>query len=137
MKAVLNHQRVTLEGNSPMLSTALGKSLVLSAAPQAFLVKRRDLTMGRLFAASHASLRDRYEVSSPELDAMVAIAVAVPGVIAARMTGAGFGGCTVNLVRPDAIDALRTAVASRYPAQTGLTPLVLPVGAVDGAGRIV
>jgi galactokinase len=93
--------------------------------------------VGRLFAESHASLRDQYEVSSPELDAMVEIAVAVPGVIAARMTGAGFGGCTVNLVRPDAIAALRAAVESRYPARTGLTPLVLPVDAVDGAGRIV
>ena len=93
--------------------------------------------VGRLFAESHASLRDRYEVSSPELDAMVEIAVGVPGVIAARMTGAGFGGCTVNLVRPDAIDALRAAVETRYPARTGLTPLVLPVHAVEGAGRIV
>ncbi len=97
-----------------------------------------DLTaVGRLFAASHASLRDRYEVSSPELDAMVEIAVDVPGVIAARMTGAGFGGCTVNLVRPEAIDALRAAVETRYPARTGLTPLVLAVNAVDGAGRLV
>ena len=54
--------------------------------------------LGRLFAASHASLRDLYEVSSAELDAMVDIAAAVPGVVASRMTGAGFGGCTVNLV---------------------------------------
>ncbi|HUG47988.1 MAG TPA: galactokinase, partial [Candidatus Limnocylindria bacterium] len=53
--------------------------------------------LGRLFAESHASLRDLYEVSSPELDALVAIAVSVPGVVGARMTGAGFGGCTVNL----------------------------------------
>ena len=56
--------------------------------------------VGRLFAESHASLRDRFEVSSPELDAMVEIAIAVPGVIAARITGAGFGGCPINLVRP-------------------------------------
>ena len=62
--------------------------------------------VGRLFAASHASLRDRYEVSSAELDAMVEIASGVSGVLAARMTGAGFGGCTINLVRPDAVDAL-------------------------------
>jgi len=93
-------------------------------------------TVGRLFAESHASLRDRFEVSSPELDAMVGIATGVPGVIAARMTGAGFGGCTVNLVRPDAVDALRIAVNDRYPAITGLTPRVLAVQAVDGAGRI-
>ena len=53
---------------------------------------------------------------------MVEIATSVDGVVAARMTGAGFGGCTVNLVRPDAVDALRAAVLERYPAMTGLTP---------------
>ena len=79
-------------------------------------------TVGRLFAESHASLRDRFEVSSPELDAMVEIATSVAGVVAARMTGAGFGGCTVNLVRPDAVEALRDAVEPDYPAMTGLTP---------------
>jgi galactokinase len=93
--------------------------------------------VGALFAASHASLRDRFEVSSPELDAMVEIATAVPGVVAARMTGAGFGGCTINLVRPEAVDRLRVAVERHYPRRTGLTPLVLPVHAVDGASRLL
>ena len=93
-------------------------------------------TVGRLFAESHASLRDLFEVSSPELDAMVGIATGVPGVIAARMTGAGFGGCTVNLVRPEAVDALRAAVDERYQAMTGLLPRVFAVDAVEGAGRI-
>jgi len=93
--------------------------------------------VGRLFAESHASLRDRFEVSSPELDTMVEIASGVPGVIAARMTGGGFGGCTVNVVRPDAVEALRAAVEIDYPARTGLTPMVLPVHAADGAGRMV
>jgi galactokinase len=92
--------------------------------------------VGRLFAASHASLRDLFEVSSPELDAMVEIATEVPGVVAARMTGAGFGGCTINLVRPHAVDALRAAVDAEYPRRTGLTPMVLPVHAADGAGRL-
>jgi galactokinase len=92
--------------------------------------------VGRLFADSHASLRDDFEVSSPELDAMVEIASGVPGVVAARMTGAGFGGCTVNLVRPDAVDALRAAVEAGYPSRTGLTPMVLPVSAADGTGRV-
>ncbi|MFL5687552.1 MAG: galactokinase [Chloroflexota bacterium] len=92
--------------------------------------------VGRLFAESHASLRDLFEVSSPELDAMVEIATAVDGVIGARMTGAGFGGCTVNLVRPEAVAALRTAVLDRYPGMMGLTPMVFPVNATDGAGRI-
>lgn len=92
--------------------------------------------LGRLFAASHASLRDLYEVSSPELDAMVEIASAVPGVVASRMTGAGFGGCTVNLVRFGAEDAVRDAVMSRYPGRTGLKPRVFVASAVDGAGRM-
>jgi galactokinase len=60
----------------------------------------------------------------------------VPGVVAARMTGGGFGGCTVNLVAPDAVDALRVAVERDYPARTGLTPTVMPVEAAEGAGRI-
>jgi galactokinase len=92
--------------------------------------------VGMLFAASHASLRDDYEVSSPELDAMVEIAVSVPGVVAARMTGAGFGGCTVNLVRPDGVAALAETVREQYPARTGLTPMILPVKVAWGAGRI-
>ena len=90
--------------------------------------------VGRLFAASHASLRDLYEVSSPALDAMVEIAAAVPGVVASRMTGAGFGGCTVSLVRYGSEEALRERVMSEYPARTGLQPRVYAVAAVDGAG---
>jgi galactokinase len=93
--------------------------------------------IGELFAASHASLRDRYQVSSPELDAMVEIARSVPGVVAARMTGAGFGGCTVNLVEIGATAALRRAVEADYTARTGLEPMVLPVAAAAGAGRLI
>ena len=89
--------------------------------------------VGRLFAASHASLRDLYAVSSPELDALVEIATAVPGVVGARMTGGGFGGSTINLVHRDAIAALREAVERDYAARTGLTPTVFDVDAVDGA----
>jgi galactokinase len=87
-------------------------------------------------AASHASLRDDYEVSSPELDAMVEIARGVPGVVAARMTGAGFGGSTIVLLRPDAIDDLRAIVEADYPRRTGLRPVVRAVRPADGAGRI-
>jgi galactokinase len=90
--------------------------------------------VGRLFAASHASLRNLFEVSSAALDTMVEVALATPGVVAARMTGAGFGGCTVNLVRPDAIDRLREAVASEYVARTGLQPRVFAVRPAAGAG---
>jgi galactokinase len=92
--------------------------------------------VGALFAAGHTSLRDLFEISSPELDALVEISSAVDGVVAARMTGGGFGGCTVNLVRPDAIEALAAAVETEYPARTGLTPTVLRVRAAEGAGYL-
>jgi galactokinase len=92
--------------------------------------------VGRLFYASHESLRDRYEVSSPELDALVEIARATPGVLGARLTGAGFGGCTINLVRRDALDAFRAAVERDYPARTGLTPRVFLVEPSPGARRL-
>jgi galactokinase len=87
-----------------------------------------------LWVESHVSLRDRYEVSSPELDAMVDIALATPGVVAARMTGAGFGGCTVNLVRREAVETFREAVERDYPDRTGRQPRVFVVEAADGAG---
>jgi galactokinase len=92
--------------------------------------------VGAAFAASHASLRDRFEVSSAALDALVDIATTVPGVIGARLTGAGFGGCTVNLVHEDAVDALREAILAEYPERTGHAPRVFPVQAGDGARRI-
>jgi len=92
--------------------------------------------VGRLWAASHASLRDDFEVASPELDALVEIAADVPGVAAARMTGAGFGGCTINLVERDAVGALRSAVLADYPARMRLTPRVYSVDAVAGAGFV-
>ncbi|MBA2720414.1 MAG: galactokinase [Chloroflexi bacterium] len=91
-------------------------------------------TVGELFAASHRSLRELYEVTSPELDALVEIATGVAGVVAARMTGAGFGGCTVNLVEPDAVDDLAAAVTRQYQSRTGLLARVLPVRAAAGAG---
>jgi galactokinase len=92
--------------------------------------------VGDAFAAGHASCRDLFEISSAELDALVEVAIGVPGVVAARMTGGGFGGCTVNLVEPDAVDALRAAVETDYAARTGLTPMVLPVEVAAGAGRV-
>lgn len=75
--------------------------------------------VGQLLWQSHAGLRDLYDVSSLELDVLVEIARTVPGVLGARMMGAGFGGCTINLVNNDAIDALREAVAGEYPQKTG------------------
>jgi len=88
---------------------------------------------GELMAASHASLRDLFEVSCPELDAAVEIARAVPGVYGARMTGAGFGGCTVTLARPDAVPAVVAALEAEYPRRTGKTPQIFVLRAAQGA----
>ncbi|MDQ3937448.1 MAG: galactokinase, partial [Chloroflexota bacterium] len=92
--------------------------------------------VGRLWAESHASLRELYEVSSAELDALVDIATATPGVVAARLTGAGFGGCTVNLVRRTAVARLRAAIAHEYPRRTGRNPRIWEVEPVAGAGVV-
>jgi galactokinase len=92
--------------------------------------------LGDLLDASHASLRDLYEVSSPELDDLVATAHSVDGMVGARLTGAGFGGCVVALVHEGAVEDLRQAVQSRYGAQTGLRGTLHAISAVDGAGVV-
>jgi len=88
---------------------------------------------GALLNQSHASLRDDYAVSCRELDIMVAAAQALPGVYGARMTGAGFGGCTVNLVARNQADQAATDLAASYKAQTGIEAHIYVCQAVDGA----
>jgi len=96
-----------------------------------------DLTQfGRLMNASHLSLRDDYEVSCPELDAMVEAAWAQAGVLGARMTGAGFGGCTVNLVLNEAVESFQRDVARRYTQATGLVPEIYVCAAEEGVQRL-
>ncbi len=88
---------------------------------------------GELMNASHISLRDDYEVSCKELDVLVELAWKQPGVLGARMTGAGFGGCTVNLVRRHAADAFAEAVARGYQDALGLKAEVYICQASEGA----
>jgi galactokinase len=88
---------------------------------------------GELMNASHFSLRDDYEVSSPELDALTGIAREQPGVLGARMTGAGFGGCTVNLVRRESTHGLVSALQQDYRQPTGHPPEVYVLNSADGA----
>jgi galactokinase len=88
---------------------------------------------GRLMAASHNSLRDDYEVSSPELDHLVELAQSEPGVYGARMTGAGFGGCTVNLVRSERAEEISRDLQAKYVAWSGVTPEMYVCQAEDGA----
>ena len=74
---------------------------------------------GAILWPGHAGLRDEYEVSCVELDMLVEIARRVPGVLGARMMGGGFGGCTINLVRNDAVETLRRLVEQEYPQRCG------------------
>lgn len=88
---------------------------------------------GNLMAASHQSLRDDYEVSCAELDLMVELAGQTQGVYGARMTGGGFGGCTVNLVHAHAAERFQETIARGYKHVTGTTPEIYVTSAVDGA----
>jgi len=88
---------------------------------------------GELMNASHESLRDDYEVSSKELDVLVELARNQPGVLGARMTGAGFGGCTVNLVRQEAAEAFAEAVRRGYQDTLGLKAEIYICKASQGA----
>jgi len=89
--------------------------------------------LGELMRASHESLRDDYEVSCRELDLMVEIASRQGGVFGARMTGAGFGGCTINIVRGDNVHSFRRSVAKAYRDATQIQPDIYIVQAGDGA----
>ncbi|HEX8990653.1 MAG TPA: galactokinase [Anaerolineales bacterium] len=84
--------------------------------------------------ASHTSLRDLYEVSCPEADAMVRIAQSLDGCYGARITGGGFGGCTVNLVSRDRTSAFVTHLGAAYERETGLHPEIYVCTASEGAG---
>jgi galactokinase len=97
-------------------------------------MKRGDVVeLGQLMQLSHMSLRDDFEVSSRELNVMVECAEDQAGCYGARMTGAGFGGCAVALVRQDAAEAFSARLAAEYRAATGLTPSVYICTATNGA----
>jgi len=100
-------------------------------------LERGDLNdFGGLMAESHQSLRDDYEVSGKELDLMVDLARKIEGVYGARMTGGGFGGCTVNLVAQEHVEEFRQFVADGYEQVTKLTPQIYVSRASDGAGEV-
>ncbi len=93
-------------------------------------------TFGRLMNDSHRSLRDDYEVSSIPLDTLVELALEVDGVLGTRMTGAGFGGCTVSIVRHDALETFEQYVGKAYTERTGLQAAFYIVDIGDGASAI-
>jgi len=100
-------------------------------------LKAGDLTLfGKLMNASHASLRDDYEVTGPELDCMAEEAWKIDGVIGSRMTGGGFGGCTVSLVKEGAIDNFIAQVGANYEKRIGIKPDFYIAEIGDGATKL-
>jgi galactokinase len=107
---------------------------VLEAA-QAF--ESGDLSAaGRTFLASHASLRDDFDVSVPAVDRLVEVAAGLPGVHGARLTGGGFGGAVVILADATAADSVAAGIRAGYATPSGKEPLVRKVDASDGAGLV-
>lgn len=100
-------------------------------------LKAGDLArFGQLMNASHESLKNDYEVTGHELDTMVDEAMKVPGVIGTRMTGGGFGGCTVSLVKDEAVDQFVASVGAGYREKTGLLPAFYVAEIGDGGKKL-
>jgi len=92
---------------------------------------------GQLMYESHRSLRDDYKVSCKELDLMVELAGQAEGVYGARMTGGGFGGCIISIVKAESVDEFKRSVAAGYQEATGLTPEIYVCTAAAGAGEVI
>jgi galactokinase len=100
-------------------------------------MRRGDMEeVGRLMKLSHISLRDDYEVSCTELDLLVEIADGFKGCLGARMTGGGFGGSTVNLVRRDSLVEFQELIAKEYPRATNISPGIYVSEPGDGAKEV-
>ena len=94
------------------------------------------LRMGQLMYESHESLKNDYEVSSAELDLLVSLASTVKGVFGARMTGGGFGGCTVNLVKKDRVPEFQSFISREYLAATGKNAGIYVTSAKSGVSEV-
>ena len=100
-------------------------------------LKKNDIAeFGRLINESHKSLRDDYEVSCEECDILAELAWSVPGVLGSRITGGGFGGCTVSIVRKDAVEQFKEVISKEYLARTGHQAEIYVAQVGDGARRL-
>lgn len=97
------------------------------------LEKGEMAAFGELLNQGHASLRDLFEVSTPELDTMVQIAQELPGCLGARLTGAGFGGCTINIVKEECDESFVEKLAQGYQHKTGIQPDISVCQSAEGA----
>ena len=123
--------RYVIEENARVLeaiSVLKGRNRSASEETDASLIQ-----FGSLMNASHNGLRDDYEVSCKELDLLTDIARSITGVIGSRMTGAGFGGCTVSIVHQDALEIFQTRVTTEYHQQIGIEPEIYLCNVSDGA----
>ncbi|MDY2591023.1 MAG: galactokinase [Agathobacter sp.] len=101
-------------------------------------LKNNDIeTFGKLMNASHVSLRDDYETSCEEVDVLVEEAWKIDGVIGSRITGGGFGGCTVSIVKDDAIDIFKEKLTAAYEQKVGKAPEFYVVSIGDGPSRLI
>jgi galactokinase len=91
---------------------------------------------GGLLCEANISMRDDYESTGKELDAVFDIAIKIDGVIGSRMTGGGFGGCTVSLVKTEAVDTFIQQVGKNYEAKTGLKPVFYVAEIGDGGKKL-
>ena len=107
-----------------------------TAAAVEALKKGEIAYFGELMTASHVSLRDDYEVTGPELDALAEAAWQVEGVLGSRMTGGGFGGCTVSLVKDEAIETFKAFVGAEYEKKTGLKADFYVAEIGDGVSKL-
>jgi galactokinase len=114
-----------------VISEDLRVDLWMNAASEGDLPR-----MGELFIESHRSLQHDYEVSADELDFLVDAAIGIEGVYGARMTGGGFGGCTVNLVRPDAVERFERGIKSVYKERFNIDPPIYRCVPSQGAGEL-
>jgi galactokinase len=114
----------------------ISENLRVEAAVEA--LRSDDLEkVGELIDASHASLRDDFEVSSPELDIMAEICRSQPEILGSRMIGGGFGGCAVGIAREEAdLEAAGQTIAEKFTRQTGIEPAIYTCRSMGGAGEI-
>ena len=123
--------RYVIEENTRVLdAVAVLKTRHLQTAEE---TEESLIQFGRLMNASHDGLRDDYQVSCSELDLLTDIARSITGVIGSRMTGAGFGGCTVNIVHRDVLETFQTLVKAEYHKHTGIEPEIYLCNVSDGA----
>jgi galactokinase len=129
-----------IQGSIPLTPRKRARHVVTDNARVldfAAAARRSDLgEMGRLFIASHRSAQYDYEISCEEIDFLVDTAIKLDGVYGARMTGGGFGGCTVNLVAPDAIASFKSLLTEAYKTRYDKTPLFYECVPAAGAGPL-